>query len=234
MARPLLLALVCTAVLAGHAPADEIVSTILAATDFYDALRVGRDSTRGKIEKAYWKLVFKVHPSIEGNGGAPKAERALKKLREAFDTLTDDEKRRKYDARLTRRFGIVSFIAGAFHRLLQYLTFFLRAILMSLTCFLCALLALVAVYRSIECYQSWKAAQQKKKKRMKRQQQPEGEVIVIDDDGEEARCCRLADLRPRAPAGMWSCERCTFFNSRSVPRCELCGEGERPDNWNDD
>ena len=59
--------------------------------NFYDVLGVKRDATQDEIKKAFRKLAVKYHPD---NGGD---EQKFKELSEAYETLSNPDKRREYD-----------------------------------------------------------------------------------------------------------------------------------------
>ncbi|XP_028256609.1 dnaJ homolog subfamily B member 9-like [Parambassis ranga] len=67
---------------------------ILAKRDYYDILGVPRDATERQIKKAFHKLALKYHP--DRNKG-PDAEAKFREIAEAYETLSDDKRRREYD-----------------------------------------------------------------------------------------------------------------------------------------
>jgi DnaJ-class molecular chaperone len=58
----------------------------------YDKLGVGKDSSKQDITKAFRKLAMEYHPDKN-----PQGEEKFKDISHAYEILTDDEKRRKYD-----------------------------------------------------------------------------------------------------------------------------------------
>jgi len=70
----------------------------MAAQDYYKILGIGRGATQKEIKQAYRKLARKYHPDV--NPGDKSAEARFKRINEAYEVLSDPEKRKKYD-----RFG---------------------------------------------------------------------------------------------------------------------------------
>ncbi|QDT06059.1 Chaperone protein DnaJ [Rubripirellula lacrimiformis] len=65
------------------------------AEDLYQTLGVSRTATKDEIKKAHRKLAVKHHP--DQNPDDKKAHEAFKRIQEAYDVLSDDEKRAAYD-----------------------------------------------------------------------------------------------------------------------------------------
>ena len=73
--------------------------------DYYEVLGVSRDASAEQIKRSYRKLAMKWHP--DRNPGDHDAEEKFKELGEAYEVLSDEDKRAAYD-----RFGHAAFKAG--------------------------------------------------------------------------------------------------------------------------
>lgn len=77
----------------------------MAKRDFYDILEVGKSASQEEIKKAYRKQAIKWHP--DKNPGDKDAEEKFKEAAEAYEILSDAQKRQKYD-----QFGHAAFENG--------------------------------------------------------------------------------------------------------------------------
>ncbi|MDD3883504.1 MAG: molecular chaperone DnaJ [Gallionella sp.] len=77
----------------------------MSKRDYYEVLGVNRDVSDDDLKKAYRKLAMKYHP--DRNPDNPNAEEHFKEAKEAYETLSDGQKRAAYD-----QYGHAAFEAG--------------------------------------------------------------------------------------------------------------------------
>jgi DnaJ family protein A protein 2 len=68
-------------------------------TEYYDRLGVTPDATKADIKKSYYKLAQKHHPDRVSEEEKEGATEKFKEISEAYEVLSDDEKRKLYDKR---------------------------------------------------------------------------------------------------------------------------------------
>jgi len=77
----------------------------MADRDYYEVLGVSKGATASEIKKSYRKMAMKYHP--DQNPDDPQAEERFKELGEAYEILSDEDKRAAYD-----RYGHAAFKQG--------------------------------------------------------------------------------------------------------------------------
>src|SRR5688572_22049823 len=66
----------------------------MSKRDYYEVLGVDKNASEEEIKKAYRKLARKYHPDVNK---APDAEERFKEVKEAYDVLSDPQKKAQYD-----------------------------------------------------------------------------------------------------------------------------------------
>src|SRR5690554_5619823 len=79
----------------------------MAKRDFYEVLGVDKGASEADIKKAYRKLARQYHPDV--NPGDKEAEAKFKEVTEAYEVLSDSEKKSRYD-----QFGHAGFDPNGF------------------------------------------------------------------------------------------------------------------------
>ena len=69
----------------------------MAKRDYYEILGVAKNASDEDIKKAYRKLAMKYHPDRNQGDGAAKSEEKFKEAKEAYEMLSDTQKRAAYD-----------------------------------------------------------------------------------------------------------------------------------------
>jgi curved DNA-binding protein CbpA len=100
-----------------QSPAAAMNRQQFVSKDFYRILHISQTATAAEIKTAYYRLAKRLHPDMTGghqhrrdqhdgenNNNKATTEDAFKQVNEAYDTLSDPNKRREYDASMGLRF----------------------------------------------------------------------------------------------------------------------------------
>lgn len=77
--------------------------------NYYDELEVSKTASKEVIEKVYKVLAKKYHPDITKEENKVQAEEKFKSISEAYEILSDEEKRKKYDLELENSNPTISY-----------------------------------------------------------------------------------------------------------------------------
>ena len=69
-------------------------------SNLYERLEVSEKASKEVIDKAYRVLAKKYHPDLQKQEEKQEAEKKMKQINEAYDILSNEEKRKEYDAKL--------------------------------------------------------------------------------------------------------------------------------------
>ncbi len=78
--------------------------------DYYEILGVKRDASQDDLKKAFRQLARKYHPDL--NKGSKEAEEKFKEINEAYQVLSDPQKKAEYD-----QVGHAAFRPGRYFRI---------------------------------------------------------------------------------------------------------------------
>jgi molecular chaperone DnaJ len=69
----------------------------MSKSDYYEVLGVAKNASEAEIKKAYRRLAMKYHPDRNTGAKGAEAEKSFKEAKEAYEVLSDNQKRAAYD-----------------------------------------------------------------------------------------------------------------------------------------
>ena len=85
----------------------------MSKRDYYEVLGVSKNASESEIKKAYRQMALKHHP--DKNPGDKEAEEKFKEAAEAYEVLSDPEKKKRYDQFGHRGVGGAGYGGGGHH-----------------------------------------------------------------------------------------------------------------------
>ena len=73
-----------------------VISSVMAGEDYYKLMGLKRDASEEQIKKAFKKLAINYHPD-KNQDNPEAAKKKFQEIANAYETLSDPEKRRIYD-----------------------------------------------------------------------------------------------------------------------------------------
>src|SRR5262245_29636264 len=89
--------------------------------DYYEVLGVARDATAEELKRAYRRRAREWHPDI--NPGNPEAAARFREAREAYETLSDPERRAEYDRTHPPQFTLAELLTAIEELVAQFVVF---------------------------------------------------------------------------------------------------------------
>jgi len=68
----------------------------MTSIDYYEVLEIERNASNDEVKRSFKRLAFEYHP--DRNPGSTKSEERFKEINEAYQILSDPDKRARYDS----------------------------------------------------------------------------------------------------------------------------------------